>query len=132
MGYLVFAFIGIPLLEVWLLIRIGTYLGALNTILLVVVTGVAGITLARSQGFRVLIKAQEALDEGRVPSEALFDGMFVLIGGILLLTPGFLTDAVGFCFLLPPIRAALKSYLRARVEASIRQGHTIRIYRSGP
>ena len=132
MGYLLLAFCLIPILELWLLIRIGSVLGASSTILLVLTTGVVGVTLARSQGLRVLIKAQEALDMGQPPSEALFDGVCILVGGLLLLTPGFLTDAVGFCLLLPSTRMWFKSYLRYKIEQAFQQGQTIRIYRSGP
>ena len=131
-GFLLLAFCVVPLVELWLLIRIGSVVGAGSTILLVLITGVLGSILARSQGFRVLIQVQEALNKGQLPTEALFDGAFILAGGILLLTPGFLTDSVGFCFLLPPTRAALKAYFKQRIQRALREGQTIRIIRPGP
>jgi len=130
-SYMVFLFVVVPVLELWLLIRIGTVIGASTTILLVLTTAFVGMALARSQGFQILMRAQEALNRGELPNEALFDGIFILIGGILLLTPGFITDTVGFFFLLPPTRALLKDFLKRKWRRAMQQGRTVYIYRSG-
>lgn len=106
-------FLGIPLVEIYLLIQVGHVIGALPTIALCVLTAIIGGSLLRQQGFETLQRARSNLDRGQVPAMELFEGVALAVGGALLLTPGFATDAVGFACLIPftrryLIRAALK------------------------
>lgn len=94
----------IPIVELYLLIKIGGMIGAFNTVLIILVTAIAGAYLTKSQGFIVINKIQQALNEGRMPGSELLHGLCVLIGGFTLLTPGFITDFFGLSMLLPPIR----------------------------
>ena len=115
-------FVLVPFIELAILVRIGGLIGFWPTMALVMVTGAAGALLARGQGMRVLGAIQRDLGEGRVPATHLLDGLFVLIGGILLLTPGLLTDLAGLVLLLPFSRARLKRALRSRIERLVRSG----------
>jgi len=94
----------IPIAELYLLIKIGGLIGALNTVLIIFFTAVIGAYLAKTQGFIVIRKINQALNEGRLPARELMDGLFVLLGGFTLLTPGFLTDFIGLSMLFPPTR----------------------------
>ncbi|MEP4378078.1 MAG: FxsA family protein [Alphaproteobacteria bacterium] len=98
-------FIGIPLIEIYLFIQVGGAIGVWSTIGLVVLTAFIGTALLRQQGMATLARAQAELDQQQLPVRELFDGVCLLIGGLLLLTPGFLTDALGFALLIPPLRA---------------------------
>lgn len=97
-------FVVVPLLELILLIQIGQVVGLWPTIGLVVLTGAVGAALARSQGLKTLWAFQEATSRGALPAEAIQDGLAILVGGAFLLTPGLLTDIVGFALLVPPTR----------------------------
>lgn len=112
-GRLVILFVAVPLIELYLLLRVNEWTGsALTTIGLILVTGVLGAWLARRQGFHTLRKIQQAFAEGRLPSQELMDGAMILVAGALLVTPGVLTDAFGFSLLLPPCRAIYRIWLR--------------------
>lgn len=100
-------FIAIPLLEIYVLIRVGDVIGAWPTVLLVVFTAVLGVALLRWQGMTTLMRFQSELAQGALPAMPLFEGMLLLIAGALLLTPGFFTDSIGFVLLIPPARRAL-------------------------
>ena len=104
----------IPIAELYLLIKIGGLIGALNTVLIIFLTAVIGAYLAKTQGFIVIRKINQALNEGRLPARELLDGLFVLLGGFTLLTPGFLTDLIGLSMLFPPTRI-LYSKLAVRI-----------------
>ncbi|MCH9006504.1 membrane protein FxsA [candidate division KSB1 bacterium] len=110
----------VPLVELMLLIELGQRIGLWDTILVVIITGVVGAALARSQGFRIVTQIQRELANGQLPGESLIDGAFVLAGGLLLLTPGLVTDAMGFIFLLPYTRTILKTraikYFRSKID----------------
>jgi len=105
-------FIAIPILEIYLLFTVGSLIGVLPTILLIILTAVLGTYLLRAQGLATLQKAQMALQQGQLPADALFEGILLLLGGALLLTPGFFTDAVGFACLIPGLRKYLVYWLR--------------------
>lgn len=113
-------FIGIPLGEFRLLWWIGHEIGFAPTVLLVIATGVAGSFLARMQGYAVLAAVQRDLREGRMPTDTLLSGVLVLVGAVLLLTPGVMTDAVGLLLMVPGNRRlairVLKWYFRGRVQ----------------
>jgi len=98
----------IPLLELYLLIRIGGVVGVWPTVALVVLTGALGAALTRIQGLRVLRRVQDQWGQGRVPTEELIDGLLILIAGAVLLTPGLITDGLGFFLLSPPGRRVIR------------------------
>jgi len=114
--YLLIAFIVIPLIELAILIKVGEIIGTIPTIGLVIVTGVLGASLAKQQGMMVWRKIQIDFQQARMPQEKLIDGMFVLIGGALLLTPGILTDIIGFSFLIPQTREIEKKYVKKLIK----------------
>ncbi|MCH8819996.1 MAG: FxsA family protein [Acidobacteria bacterium] len=112
----------IPLVELYLLIRLGTYLGVLDTLAVVIATGIVGGLLARSQGLAVLNRIRMELEEGRIPAESLFDGVMILVAGILLITPGLRTDGLGLCLLIPWTRQVLKLWLQQKVQGKVSKG----------
>ena len=109
---LFFAFSIIPLVEIYILIKIGSYFGAITSILLVVFTGIFGAYLAKIQGLNTYFRIQQSLQEGRLPSSELIDAVLILFAGILLLTPGFLTDFFGFLLLIQITRNFIKFWLQ--------------------
>lgn len=115
-------FVGVPLLELFILVQMGRLVGLFPTIALVIITGLAGATLARLEGLRTLWNIRGEVARGRLPGNALFDGLAILVGGALLLTPGILTDLLGFSFLLPPTRKILLKRVRRSLETSIKSG----------
>lgn len=119
MPLLVFLFILVPLLEMVVLIKVGGIIGVLNTIALVVLTATIGIWLLRHQGLATLFKARQRLELGEIPAEEMLEGLVLAAGGALLLTPGFITDTIGFCCLIPPIRRGLIRLLRRRLERQV-------------
>ncbi len=122
MGKLLLLFIVVPAVELALLIQVGVRIGTVNTLALIVLTGIVGASLARWQGLGVLRRMQQETAAGRLPTGSIFDGVIILIAGALLITPGILTDAVGFACLVPGTRALMKSYLRRRIEHAVRAG----------
>ena len=127
MQYLILAFIITPIVELYLLIKIGVLIGAFNTIMLVVLTGIAGALLARSQGLAVLNKINSDLESGIMPAESLIDGLFILIGGLLLITPGIITDVIGFIFVIPYTREVVKKYIKNKLKTMARDRNIINI-----
>lgn len=121
-------FITVPLIELFLFLLIGQRIGIGATFGLVLLTGLLGATLARSQGLRALTRYRESLAQGRLPHDAVIDGLLILVAGALLLTPGFLTDTIGFLLLVPQSRALV----RERIEASLKQKLTPGASRSAP
>lgn len=113
-GTLLLLFLVVPLAEIYLLIQAGGVIGALNTVALVVLTAVAGAWLLRLQGLATLRRVQQSLERGELPETALLEGVLLLLAGALLLTPGFITDAVGFVLLVPTARVALARTVLAR------------------
>ncbi|KAB0667508.1 FxsA family protein [Oryzomonas japonica] len=112
----------VPIIEVWLLIKIGRVIGALPTVAVLLAISLAGAWLARSQGFRVVAAIRDELAAGRMPGAQILDGALILTGGILLLTPGFFTDFIGLFFLIPATRTLLKRWLGIWLERRLRQG----------
>ncbi|MAD24399.1 MAG: membrane protein FxsA [Verrucomicrobiales bacterium] len=117
---LLILFIIVPLVELYLLAIVGGRVGLPATILLVVLTGAWGAYLAKSQGLSILAKIQFETSAGRVPTAELLDGLLVLIGGVVLLTPGLLTDLVGFLLMVPSFRAIIRNRVKAKFAAQIR------------
>ncbi len=97
-------FIGFPLLELYILIEVGTSIGAITTIFVIVFTGVLGGLLLRQQGLRNMSRIRQSMERGEIPALAMFESMFVFAAAILLIVPGFITDAVGFFLLISPLR----------------------------
>ena len=110
------AFTIIPIIEIFLLIEIGSMFGALTAVTLVILTGFLGAFLARMQGLQTFYRIQESLREGRMPSGELLDALLIVIAGLVLLTPGFLTDSAGFLLLIPATRNFIKYWLRRQIE----------------
>ncbi|MCA0900510.1 FxsA family protein [Microbulbifer agarilyticus] len=97
-------FIIMPILEMWVLIRVGEEIGALPTIGLVLLTAVVGLALLKRQGLSTILRAQQKMAVGELPAQEMAEGIFLAVGGALLLTPGFITDAIGFACLIPGVR----------------------------
>ena len=127
LGYLILLFIGTPLIELAILIKIGQSLGVGYTLGLVILTGVLGAYLARWQGFVTLRKIQEDVNNGRMPADKLIDGVLILCSGILLLTPGLITDLIGFIGLIPFSRNLVKGWLKRKLKDMLSQGKVITI-----
>jgi UPF0716 protein FxsA len=119
------AFIFVPIIEIAVLIQVGGLIGVWQTIALVVITAVVGAAMLRAQGLRTLQAAQESLNRNEMPVAELFDGACLLVAGILLLTPGFVTDAFGFLLFVPPVRRLARGLLWRWL--STRRGTTIRV-----
>lgn len=122
MGRLLLLFIALPALELVLLIEIGRRIGTLETLAVIVVTGIVGAAMARSQGLRVLSRVREQLAAGEMPADSLLDGLLILIASALLVTPGVLTDAFGFLCLAPGFRSLLKREVVRRFERAVAHG----------
>jgi len=125
--YLVLLFTVLPAMELYLLLKIGSHIGAANTFLIIVFTGVLGAYLAKLQGFFILKRIQENLNNGNMPSSELIDGAMVLVGGIVLLTPGFITDIIGFLLLIPLTRSLIKLWVEKRFKNVIKSGSNAHI-----
>ena len=117
---LLVALLGIPVAEIFFIIRVTRDLGILETIGLLVAVSVAGAWLVRRSGLGVLAQIRERLACGEIPGKELVDGLLILVGGLLMLTPGFLTDAVGLLLLVPPTRLALRGLLVRRYSKRLR------------
>jgi UPF0716 protein FxsA len=110
------AFTLIPFCEIYLLIKIGNYLGAFNTILIVIVTGFLGAYLAKLQGIKTMMRVRESLNRGELPAEEMLDALLIFVAGIVLLTPGFITDVAGIGILVPNTRSWFKRWLRKKFD----------------
>ena len=110
------AFTIIPVSEIYILIAIGGQIGILPSIGLVILTGIVGASLARSQGLQTLGRIRDSFQQGVVPGEELLNALLIAIAGIVLLTPGFLTDAAGLFLLIPATRTLCREWLKRRME----------------
>jgi len=119
---LLLIFIIVPLLELYVIIQVSSRIGLLETIVALVVISAAGAALARREGYNTVRRIQEELGRGRMPGDSLIEGAVILAGAVLLLTPGFITDALGLLMLLPPTRKAALAYLRRRLRRGLAQG----------
>jgi UPF0716 protein FxsA len=125
---LLLVFTIVPLIELFVLIEVGSRIGSGPTLLLLLLTGICGAFLASRQGLSVLQRARHDLAQGRIPANPLVDGLMVLIGGMLLLTPGFLTDLLGFVLLIPVTRLPLRGFLLRMLRRMMERGF-FRIHR---
>lgn len=106
----------IPVIELYLLIEIGTVIGGLNTILLVIATGFAGAWLARMEGMHTMLKVRANIQQGIMPAEEFIDALIIFVAGIMLITPGFITDCFGLLLLWPVTRKKFKQILRRKFD----------------
>ena len=114
--WLLFAFIGVPIIEIALFIQVGGAIGTWSTLAIVVLTAILGTYMVKAQGRMALQNLQRSFSELNDPTEPLAHGAMVLVSGVLLLTPGFFTDALGFALLIPAVRSAVFHHLRRRIK----------------
>src|SRR5918996_3780795 len=122
---LLILFIGLPIAELYVIIQVGQAIGVLPTLAILLLDGLVGAALARSQGRAAWERFNRALAEGRVPARETADGAMIIVGGALLLAPGFITDVVGFGLLLPPTRALLRSGIVRLARRRVAFGWTV-------
>jgi UPF0716 protein FxsA len=123
LGRLFLIFTLVPLLELYILIKIGSYLGAIQTVALVVFTALFGVVVARIEGLRKLQQIRQSLSQGTVPAEEMVDGVLIFVAGILLIIPGVLTDLFALILLIPYTRTIFKRWLRRRFDRMIATGN---------
>jgi UPF0716 protein FxsA len=111
---LALVFVVVPIVEIYVIVQVGQAIGMLNTIGLLLLFSILGAYLARHEGFVVIQRVRERLDRGEVPGREMLDGLLVLSGGILLIVPGFVTDAFGLLLLFPPTRTLARRLLARR------------------
>jgi UPF0716 protein FxsA len=121
--YLIALFIGLPILELSLLIDLHGMVGFLPTVLLVFLTGIAGAALVRRQGLATLMEIQREMGAGNLPAPQMLDGVMILVAGALLVTPGLVTDISGFLLLMPFVRERIRHWLRKKLEEKMRSGY---------
>ncbi|MHB9112236.1 MAG: FxsA family protein [Thermoleophilia bacterium] len=112
-------FIIIPLLELWMIVEVGSRIGVGYTILSLILISLAGAALARQQGYRAIARIQSEVQSGNMPGDSLVDGALILAGAILLLTPGFLTDIAGLMLLFPLTRIPVRSFAKRRLKKAV-------------
>jgi UPF0716 protein FxsA len=123
LSYLIALFIGLPIVELALLFELHGLVGFGPTVLIVLVTGVAGAALVRRQGLAILMQIQHEMSVGNIPAPQMMDGVMVLIAGALLVTPGLITDITGFLLLIPYTRQYIRSWLKQKLEDKVRNGY---------
>lgn len=117
---LLLIFIGLPILEIYVLLKVHTVIGTMSTIGMVIFTAVAGVWLLKQQGFSMLARYQNTIMSGKMPAQEMLEGIALVFGGALLLTPGFVTDTIGFLCLLPFTRQPIVKWLMARFGNYVR------------
>lgn len=115
-AFFILVFLVVPLVELYVLIQVGSAIGALPTVALLVLMGVVGGWLMKREGLGVIRRVQSQLRTGHVPAAEVVDGFLILFGGALMLTPGFLSDALGLALLIPPVRALVRRGLARRLR----------------
>jgi len=118
-GRLLLLFIGIPLAELYLFLLLGSKIGIPTTLIIIVLTAFIGAYLTKSQGLKAYQKYHQAVTEGRLPHEEVMDGLMILLAGAVLLTPGFLTDAIGFSLLVPAVRVVVRRFVKAALAKRV-------------
>jgi UPF0716 protein FxsA len=124
-------FILLPIVEITLLINIGSNIGAGTTILLIITTAMVGVGLVRYQGFSILRDAQSQISKGQPPAKALAHGIFVLLAGLMLIIPGFFTDGIGFLLLMPPVRSLLLDFVIGNIVTEFTSDFSAKFYSGG-
>ncbi len=113
MRFLLLLFVVLPVIELWLLIKVGSFIGALPTIFLVFLTAVAGMALLRRQGLSTLIRSNQKLESGQLPAQEMVEALILAVSGVLLIIPGFFTDFFGILGLISPLRRGLARRMMA-------------------
>lgn len=116
-------FIGLPLLELYILIKIGSHLGAFLTVALVIFSALLGLLLARFEGLRTLHQIRQSLSQGIVPAEEMVDSVLIFAGGVLFVIPGVITDFAALVLLIPFTRTIFKRWLRRRFDRAVERGN---------
>lgn len=116
-------FLLVPLAELYLLIKVGSLIGAGYTVILVIGTAMAGAYLARAEGTQAMFRVRSNLDQAVMPGEDILDALLILVAGLVLLTPGFITDALGLLVLFKPSRQVIKRFLRRKFADWIQKGN---------
>ncbi len=109
--FLFLLFVIIPIIEIYLLIEVGSRIGTINTILVIILTAALGTIMLRYQGLSTIARVQNSMQSGKLPASGLIEGLMLLVSGALLLTPGFFTDAIGFLCLIPAVRIPVAEYI---------------------
>jgi len=122
----------IPMVELYILLQVGSVIGAANTIVLVVFTGVLGAFLAQREGIRTLQTIQSVMARGEMPGEPLLDALLILVAGFVLITPGILTDILGFLLLFPATRLRIRGWVKRQLERKLSSVNTTVYYRDPP
>ena len=115
-------FVTMPLIEIAILLKVHSAIGLGSTIGLVFLTGIAGATLARRQGAKAIMDIQKDMAEGRVPAPHMIDGLMIFAAGVVLLTPGLVTDVIGFLLLMPFVRNEIRVWIRRWIEKKVSDG----------
>ena len=118
----------VPAIELYLILKVGSAIGAANTIWLIIGTGILGAYYAKQQGFKVVNNIQWKMQQGTVPGDDLVNGAMLLAGGAFLITPGFITDFAGFSLIFPPTREIIKIGVRRYLEKRVRKGE-VKVFR---
>ena len=118
-GILLLVFLVVPIVELVVIIKVGTAIGVLYTVGLLLLSSIVGSWLMRREGLGVLRRMQAAVAAGRVPGKEMADGFLILLGGALMVAPGFITDILGMLLLLPPVRAVVRAVVRRRIAARV-------------
>ncbi|MCU1376079.1 MAG: FxsA family protein [Actinomycetia bacterium] len=124
LALLALAFLVVPIIELAVIIKVGAAIGVLDTIGLLILSSIVGSWLMKREGLGVLRRIQASMAAGRVPGKELVDAFLILLGGALMVAPGFITDIAGMALLLPPVRAGVRGLLRRRFEAKVLGGGT--------
>lgn len=120
--FLIIIMIGVPALEIWGLVKAAQFIGAWQTIIAVIATGIIGAYLAKREGLKTWLRAQDELNRMQIPNQAILDGISIFSGGLLLLTPGFFTDTIGFLLILPFSRYSIQFYLKKWLANKLKNG----------
>ena len=120
--FVIIIMIGVPALEIWGLVKAAQFIGAWQTIIAVIATGIIGAYLAKREGLKTWLRAQDELNRMQIPNQAILDGISIFSGGLLLLTPGFFTDTIGFLLILPFSRYSIQFYLKKWLANKLKNG----------
>lgn len=112
----------IPITEIYLLIKVGEVIGGIETLWIILITGFLGAWAARSQGRQVFLNAQKRMQTGQLPADDLLQGILIFLGGVLLITPGFITDVVGLSMVLPPMRYVFVLFAKSVLAKKVSEG----------
>jgi UPF0716 protein FxsA len=123
--FLFLLFVLMPIVEMWLLFQVAAWVGATTTIGLVLLTAAVGVVLLRQQGFSTLLRGRQRLETGELPAQEILEGLVLAVSGALLLTPGFVTDTIGFLGLLPWVRRRLVAKAAASAQIMSYQSYTV-------